>query len=156
MDKYISGFKFKAVKKTVKRNSNKPKKVSRLCVGVCNKEGDDWTIRLNLKDDERYPNELVLPFTDTSKSLYGKTKIFSKEKDEHGNIVCYVRHEDKAKWFPGSEDAYTPFNNGWAYSGYIVSINGKLYFEIVEALACAKLYYAQLESSNVKPLQIHR
>lgn len=120
----------KGIKK--KPVSSKPNKVSRLCTGVTVKENDKYMIRISLVNDPDFPDYLVIPFTEKSLSLVGKEKVFGRNKDEHGNHVCYIRDKRFCTFHPGLPSQYTAVVEKEVCSGYVVRINGKLYFDMLD------------------------
>ena len=111
---------------------SKPNRVSRLCIGTTIKEGDEYKIRISLKNDPEYPDFLVVPFTKESLDLKGKTIVYECNKDEYGHYVKHYRDDDLSKTFPGLPSQYTTVVEGEVCSGYVIRKEGKLYFDIRE------------------------
>ena len=137
--KLIHSFAIKLISTTkVKRESKSFIKVGRKCQAVVILDDKQWKARLTTSpvEDERIPDEfLVLPFTDSSLSLKGKTHVFLKEKDKYGHYICVVRDKLTAKLHPGLNIQYNVFHEGLLISGYIVKKKGKHYFEYEELIA---------------------
>lgn len=132
----LAGFKFKAVpkKRTINKSDNNHK-ITKLVYCVCHKESDgNYVAHIRLRNDPVYPDILSIPFTKESYSLKGKEKIFTKTCDETGRYTCIVRRKQEANLFPGSDKTYSPFRENCVYSGYIVKIKDKLYFDVSETL----------------------
>lgn len=122
----------------VKRESKSFIKVGRKCQAVVILDDKQWKARLTTSpvEDERIPDEfLVLPFTDSSLSLKGKTHVFLKEKDKYGHYVCIIRDKLNAELHPGLDVQYNVFHEGLLISGHIVKKEGKHYFEYEELIA---------------------
>lgn len=122
----------------VKRESKSFIKVGRKCQAVVISDDKQWKARLTTSpvEDERIPDEfLVLPFTDSSLSLKGKTHVFLKEKDKYGHYVCIIRDKLNAELHPGLNVQYNVFHEGLLISGHIVKKEGKHYFEYEELIA---------------------
>ena len=132
------GFKF-VTKKTVRHNTFK--KLTKLIKGVCLKIEDEYKIQLDIKAlkpdiiDKGQPDILLLDFTEDSYELKGVISVFSKDRDDKGNYVRYVRNESQCKFFPGNKEYLVPFAPNWVCSGYIVRINGKMMFKFNECIA---------------------
>ena len=107
---------------------------SKLLRGLVVLEEDTYKVYVKLDDS----TNLVLPFTDKSYNLKGKTKVFSKSKGPHGHEM-YIRSEWKARISPGLNTQYVPFIPDWIVSGWIVQISGKKYFDFNDII-CHKNY----------------
>lgn len=111
---------------------NKPNRVSRLCIGTTIKEGDEYKIRISLKNDPKYPDFLVVPFTKESLELKGKIIVYSHEKDKYGHHIAYHRDPSMCKLFPGLPTQYTVVIERLVCSGYVIRKDGKLMFDLKE------------------------
>ena len=100
-------------KKTNVRISNK------IVYGTVIKENGVYKVSINVNKDNTNKKE-ILDFTPNSFDVVGKTSVFLKEKDEHGNNVRIIRSEWDAKFHPGTSDKYVPFAENWIVKGYIV------------------------------------
>ena len=89
-------------------------------------------IRISLVNDPDFPDYLVIPFTEKSLSLVGKEKVFGRNKDEYGRNVCYIRDKRFCTFHPGLPSQYTTIVEKEVCSGYVVRINGKLYFDMLD------------------------
>lgn len=115
-----------AIKKIVK---NKPK-VSRLCSGEIIFIDNELKIKIpiNKVDNLSDKDYIVVPLSAESKTLKGKTLIFSKEKDKTNHYVCIIREPMQALHYPGDENRYASFRPGNIIAGFIYNNNGKLVF----------------------------
>ena len=95
-------------------------------------ENEEYKVLLTNERDGIH-NHTILPFTEKSYDLKGKTSIFSKTKGKYG-YIRHIRPEDKAKVFPGDPDKYVPFAPNWIVKGNIVNDNGILKFDFIELL----------------------
>lgn len=132
--KLISGFKFKPVEAKkprvssgIKRKSNK--KVYCLC--QVSNEGEYYANVIQRLDNGIKCN-VVMPFSKRSYNLKGKTIVFTKNKKAYGQIAAIYRTKQEAEHFPGTDEQYTPFRRRWVYGGYIVTFEGKEYFDVTD------------------------
>ena len=117
-------FKINLAKKN-KKESNRPvKECSKLLQALVVRTEIGYEAHLAYKEDAN----LVVPFTEESFDLKGRTNIFSREKGERG-YDRIIRGEDYSKFFPGDATRYIPFAPNWIVNGYLVKIEGKLYFD---------------------------
>ena len=82
-----------------------------------------------MENDLNYPDLLVIPFTERSYDIVGRTTVFTREVDERGKRTRYIRSELKAKFMPGDPKRYIPFAPNWIVKGHIVRENGTLKFD---------------------------
>ena len=115
-----------------KSKVSKPNRVSRLCIGTTIKEGDEYKIRISLRNDPEYPDFLVIPFTKESLELKGKVVVYGHEKDKYGHHIKYHRDPSMCKLFPGLPTQYTAVIERLVCSGYVVRKDGKLMFDLKE------------------------
>lgn len=126
----LTGFKFKPVhikKNVVKHRSNR---VSNQLYCVCVKEDDEFKAHVNITSELEFPDTLVIPFTEDSYNLKGKTDIFTKVPDKNGKYTRICRTSVHAEQFPNLDELYTPFREMYVYSGYIVIVDGHHEFEV--------------------------
>lgn len=105
-------------------------KVSRLCIGTCIKEDDEYKIRIPIGYKNDGPEFLILPFTENSLDLRGKEIIFLKKKDKTNHYVAIYRNNDNIGKIPPKFTQYTTVVEGEICSGYIVSEQGKHLFQL--------------------------
>ena len=115
-----------------KPKASKPNRVSRLCIGTTIKEGDEYKIKISLKNNPEYPDFIVIPFTKESLELKGKTIVYSYEKDKYGHNIVYYRNSFMCKLFPGPTTKYTAVIERLVCSGYVIRKDGKLMFDLKE------------------------
>ena len=115
-----------------KPKTSKPDIVSKLCIGITVKEGDEYKIKISLRNDPEYPDFLVVPFTKESLELKGKVVVYSHEKDKYGHHIKYYRDSSMCKLFPGLPTQYTAVIERLVCSGYVVRKDGKLMFDLKE------------------------
>lgn len=147
----LSKLSFKPVEKKRVVNINKPRVVSKLlfCVCVYNKDTNEFEAHIDMHNDPNYPDTWVLPFTDNSRSLKGKSRVFALELDKFGHHVCIIRDEHHANNFPGLDTQYTPFRDNYVYSGYVVKDNGKHKFDMKNVIEPVSTFVGNIED-NVK------
>lgn len=134
-------FKFKTVDKPKIKSSPRIKK-SKYTYCICSLEEDGFVARVQLNennDDET--KTLVIPFTEQSYLLKGKTKIFTKKPDKDGRIVTILRDKTLSKLHPGIADIYTPLRDNFVYGGYVIEKDKKHYFDITECFTNANVFY---------------
>lgn len=136
-----------------KPKTSKPNRISRLCIGTTIKEGDEYKIKISLRNDPEYPDFLVVPFTKESLDLKGKAIVYSREKDKYGHYIAYHRDSSMCKLFPGLPTKYTVVVEKLVCSGYVVRKDGKLMFDLKETHGVGD-YVHDLPNriDNTKPL----
>ena len=136
-----------------KPKTSKPNRISRLCIGTTIKEGDEYKIKISLRNDPEYPDFLVVPFTKESLELKGKAIVYSREKDEYGHYIAYHRDSSMCKLFPELPTQYTTVIERLVCSGYVVRKDGKLMFDLKETHGVGD-YVHDLPNriDNTKPL----
>ena len=92
-------------------------------------EDGTYKVSISMENDPNYPDFLVIPFTERSYNIVGKTTVFAREVDKHGRRVRYIRSEANAKFMPGDPKRYIPFAPNWIVRGYIVKDNGTMKFD---------------------------
>lgn len=122
------------IAKGLKKQSkvSKLNKVSRLCIGTVIKEGDEYKIKISLRNDPEYSDFIIVPFTKESLELKGKTIVYSHEKDKYGHNIAYHRDPFICKIFPGLSTQYTAVVEKLVCSGYVIRKDGKLMFDLKE------------------------
>ena len=112
--------------------ADKPNKVSRLCIGTVIKEENEYKIKISLRNDPEYSDFIIVPFTEESLELKGKTIVYSHEKDKYGHNIAYHRDPSICTIFPGLPTQYTAVIERLVCSGYVVRKDGKLMFDLKE------------------------
>lgn len=104
-----------------KKKSNSIKKISKLIRGlVIEDEDGNFKCSIDIKQDDNSYKELIIPFTPKSFEVIDRLSVFTKQKDENGKRIRIVRDASRAKFFPGTQDQYIPFDNNWVIEGYLV------------------------------------
>ena len=136
-----------------KPKTSKPNRISRLCIGTTIKEGDEYKIKISLRNDPEYPDFLVVPFTKESLELKGKVVVYSHEKDKYGHHIKYHRDPSMCKLFPGLPTQYTAVIERLVCSGYVIRKDNKLMFDLKETHGVGD-YVHDLPNriDNTKPL----
>ena len=132
--KLLSGFKFKPVEKKKQRVSSAIKRKSNkkvYCKCKVTEEGKYYASFIE-KDETGTIYDRVLPFSENSYNLKGKTIVFTKDAKAYGRIAAIYRTKEQAIHFPGTSEQYTPFKKNWIYGGYIVIIDGIEYFDVID------------------------
>ena len=92
-------------------------------------EDGTYKVYISMENDPNYPDLLVIPFTERSYDIVGRTTVFTREVDERGKRTRYIRSELKAIFMPGDSKRYIPFAPNWIVKGHIVRENGTLKFD---------------------------
>lgn len=92
-------------------------------------EDGTYKVSISMKNDPNYPDLLVIPFTERSYNIVGRTTVFTREVDKHGKRTRYIRSEANAKFIPGDPNRYIPFAHNWVVKGHIARENGILKFD---------------------------
>ena len=116
------------------KNKSTSGKISRKCLAVVIIEDNVLKARITTSPVEEQPEYLVIPFTEDSYDLKGRTHVFLKEKDKYGSI-CIIRDIFEANINPGSLSQYDALKEKLLISGYIIRKEGKLYFKYEELVA---------------------
>lgn len=124
---------------TIKPSALKPKKTPSnnnkyltkivYCTACKNEEGI-WLAHVNTKDLEGYEELTILPFTEKSFELKGRTDIFYREKDKYNHYIHIMRNSFDAYINPGCSELYTTLAENSVFSGHIVKIDGILQFDM--------------------------
>ena len=93
---------------------------------------NSYKIYVSITNNPNCPNFSVLGFTENSYNLKGRKTIFTRDKDEFGKIIRYIRSEDKAKYLYGDSSRYVPFAPNWIVKGNIIKDNNVLKFDFVD------------------------
>ena len=115
-----------SVPKPKRKASDGISKISRITRGKVILDEGIYKVEVKNEDEK---TTTIYEFTERSYDLTGRTDIFSKEKDEFGRTVRYIRDQLSAKLMPGSPEHYTPFATNWIISGNIVNDKGKIKFD---------------------------
>lgn len=137
--------------------NNKPKreflrtnKVSRKCQAIVIKDEGILKARINISPLEESEELIVIPFTERSLDLKGKTYVFLKNKDEHNHYVCIIRDIHKADLYPGLNTQYDALHEGLLISGYIIRKDGKLYFDYEDIINFSEKSSGYLEDVRIR------
>lgn len=141
MKQLIHSFAIKAVKAThTKRVSKSFVKVGRKCQAVVINDNSVLKARLvsSPVEGEEYKeltNLRVVPFTDKSFELKGKTFVFRKRKDKLNHYICEINSSNFSKSHPGLDEHYTALREGLLLSGHIMKRDNRFYFNYEELVA---------------------
>ena len=92
-------------------------------------EDGTYKVAIDMKNDQHFPNLRILEFTERSYDLVGRTNVFSRNVDEKGRRIRFIRNPLIAKYFPGLPEQYIPFAPNWIVKGYIVNDQGRHKFD---------------------------
>ena len=114
----------KKINEGIKRTTNK------IVVGkVFQDEDGTFKVSVDMKNDESYPDLMILEFTERSYDIVGRTNVFSRTVDSKYGRTRFVRDIWKAKFHPGNQEQYVPFAPNWLVKGYIVNDNNITRFD---------------------------
>ena len=140
-----------ANKAKVERKTTK-KSISRKCLAKVILDNGEYKAAINWKD---LNNILIIPFTNESLSLKGKTNVFSKVKDIHGHNICVIRTSEESNINPGTSTQYSPFRENLLIAGYIIRKDGKMLFDYSDLVAYAhdtEYFVNNIKIDESKPL----
>lgn len=127
----FGGLMFKPAVPKKKRPKSSFSKLTDLIYCLCvEEEPNIFKAHVNIKGNREIPDILVIPFTEDSYDLKGKTKVFTVKKDKQGKRICIHRDKIRSIVYPGNSEIYTPFNNNYVYSGYVVKQEEHHYFKV--------------------------
>lgn len=144
---FITGLKFKPIELKKHRTSNTPKRKSNrklYCKCEILENGEFVAVISTIENNKK--TITVCSFSPNSYDLKGKQIVFTKPTDKCKDIICIHRSEQQANHFPGTSEQYTPFRKNWIYRGYIVTFEGKDYFDVTETVGHYNAYYNLLEN----------
>ena len=138
--KFPTGLKLNLVPATSKPIRNEYKHTSIILYALANKdENGEWKATVNIKGLNELKEEMhiepeidivVLPFTEKSFELKGRSIIFRVKKDETGHWVRVHRTYDEANFFPGNREDFCTLCENCVFSGHIVKYGGKYMFNM--------------------------
>lgn len=137
--------------------------ISRKCYAVVKEIDGEFKAVINInkqhirlkEGDELSSEQLILPFTEKSLDLKGKTYVFLKEKDKYGHYVCVIRDTMNAELHPGLPIQYNTVHENLLLAGHIIRKNGIMYFEYEDLVAYHYLSESRIcdvRVDNDKPL----
>ena len=113
-----------------KRNSDGIARTGKITQGkVFQDEDGNYKVAINMKNDQHFPDLLIIEFTERSYDLTGRVNVFSRTIDSKGRRTRFIRNPVNAKYMPGLPEQYIPFAPNWLVKGYIVRDNGTLKFD---------------------------
>ena len=116
--------------KTISKNTVKIEAKNKKGVVFIDEDGK-YKVSLFKNDDFYSSVSLIVPFTEKSYNLRGKTSIFNKIPDKKGRYIRHIRTEEKSKFFPGNPDVFVPFAPNWIVKGNLVKEGLILKFDFI-------------------------
>lgn len=149
---FLSKFTIKPVYKPEIKHNKVSTNISRKCLAVVAEIDGEFKAIINIdkqhilfrEGDEVSNEQLVLPFTDKSLDLKGKTYVFSKEKDKSNHYVCIIRDSYNANTHPGLKFQYNTLHPNLLIAGHIIRKDGKMYFNYEDLISHHYLCEAHL------------
>ncbi len=123
--------KFKIVLKPVRV---KKKTLTGTVEALCIKEDGIFKARIKascLGGDAK--DDLVIPFTKESYDLH-RAEVFSIEPEANRGHIMYIRDRSQYLYHPGLDTQYSALCENYIFSGKVVTINGKKYFDMKEVI----------------------
>lgn len=119
--------------KTISKNTVKIEAKNKKGVVFIDKDGE-YKVSLFTEDGIHNSNASIVPFTEKSYELKGKTSIFNRTTDKDGRYIRYIRSEEKSKFFPGNPDIFVPFAPNWIVKGNLVREGLILKFDFISLI----------------------
>ena len=116
--------------KTISKNTVKIEAKNKKGVVFIDEDGE-YKVSLFAEDGIHNSNASIVPFTEKSYELKGKTSIFNRTTDKDGRYIRHIRSEEKSKFFPGNPDVFVPFAPNWIVKGNIVREGLILKFDFI-------------------------
>lgn len=113
----------------------KKNRVSRRCLAVVIESDGILYAKTRMNNNEDCSDFYIVPFTDKSLQLKDKPCVFAKHRDKYGKRICFMRDSFTSKYSPGTTDQYDVLQKGLLISGYMIRIDGILYFEYEDLIA---------------------
>ena len=142
----LQNFSFKLAMPKVKREPKPGRIVTSLLYALSFKdENGIWKAKVNTKSVNGYPDFIICDFTEKSHQIRGKENLFYTKKDKQGHWVRLILSKVDAMTFDGSPLTYSPFCENNVYCGYLVKVNDKIQYDMVEFVGIKKYYGHLLE-----------
>ena len=126
-----NGFTFKPAVIKPKRIPTSHKPLTKILYCLATKdENNQWIAKINTKGIEDYEEVTILPFTEKSFELKGRTDVFYHQKDKYGHWVRIIRTIPQAEDSPGNPQTYCTLCENCVFSGHIVKVNGITQFDM--------------------------
>lgn len=118
-----------AASKKVKTSSSNYTKRSRLISGIAVVIDKELWCKVDLKNDEVYPDFAVFKITKESLDNKGKKVLYHRE---NGKLWIYLRNEEEANFAPQVDSVWSPVLKDIFVTGYLVKnkITNRLEFAI--------------------------
>lgn len=116
--------------KTISKNTVKIEAKNKKGVVFIDEDGE-YKVSLFTEDGIHNSNASIVPFTEKSYELKGKTSIFNRTTDKDGRYIRHIRSEEKSKFFPGNPDIFVPFAPNWIVKGNLVREGLILKFDFI-------------------------
>ena len=112
-------------------------------------EDGNWYAEVNTRGFEGYKDVTILPFSEESFRLKGRTDIFLKEKDNTGHFVHIVRDECQVRNYL-NPDIYCSLCENSIFKGHIIKDKDKIVFDIISYVGHIVQYSHLLRKSYSK------
>ncbi len=118
---------------SIKKKKSYDSKVSNLIHATVVEINDSLKAEIDL--DPNGEKQQILNFTEDSYDLVNRENVFTKEKDEHGKRIRFIRDASHAKFHPGSSERYYPFDKGCIIKGWIVKVGDLKLFKFKDLVS---------------------
>lgn len=127
----VNGFSFKAVTPKPKRIPSSYRPLSRILYCLAHKnDNNEWEAVINTKGIDSYKDVTILPFTEKSFELKGRTDVFYHTKDKYNHWTRIIRTIPESEHSPGNPETYTTLCENCVFSGHIVKVDGITQFDM--------------------------
>ena len=123
-------FKLNPIEK-VKSNSPTKKINTLLYAQAIRREDGNWFARVKTRGFEGYKDITILPFSEKSFELKGKTNVFYHKKDKNGHYTRVIRTEEDSIRYPGNKEDYCPLCDKCIFQGYIIKTINGVCFDVI-------------------------
>lgn len=140
-------FKLNPIRKT--KPQNQIKNISSLLYcQACKKEDGTWFARVNTRGYKGYKDVTILPFSEKTFELKGKTNVFTHKKDKKGYYTRNIRTEQDSVSYPGNKEDYCALCDKCIFRGYIIKTINGICFDIIEYIGTYSKYGKLIDEND--------
>lgn len=144
-----AGFTFKPVAHKPKKVASSHKPLSKILYCSAHKdENGNWKAYVNTQGLPDMELLTILPFTEKSFELEGRTDVFYHKPDKYGHYTRIIRTPESIICSPGNKETYCTLCPNCVYSGHIVKVDGILQFDMAVYMGTNKEYSDYLTRTN--------
>lgn len=143
------GFTFKPVAPKPKKVVSSHKPLTKILYASARKDEEgNWLAYINTKGLPDMQDLTILPFTENSFELKGRTDVFYHNPDKYGHYTRVIRNQNDADYAPGNKETYCTLCPKCVFSGHIVKVEGVLKFEMSVYMGTERECYDYLTRTN--------